>query len=321
MYSGFRDHTFMKRVLVLIFFIVFLTIVLFVTTRTKAQGADLFISEYVEGSSYNKAIEIFNPANSPVDLDNYEVDIYHNGALTASSKINLPIYNIASDGVYIICDSSVGPDLLPKCNLLNGSLDFNGDDAITLAKTDGTVIDVIGQIGVDPGTEWGTGLNSTQDNTLRRKCLISMGDPNGSDTFDPGVEWDGYAVDNFDNLGTHTLCLPTSEPSAPPTLIPTNNPTETSAIEPTAVPSPTEEPTAAPTETPTDQPTITPSPVPSQIPTASPTASPSPTPKSDHDSHYNHWFKEFYDRCGKFIRDNYRKWPSHFKFLRYNNHR
>ncbi|HSE98588.1 MAG TPA: hypothetical protein VLD57_10015, partial [Blastocatellia bacterium] len=73
-------------------------------------------------------------------------------------------------------------------------------------------IDVIGQIGFDPGTEWGSGLTSTADNTLRRKASISAGDPNGSDPFDPSVEWDGFATDTFDGLGSHS---PTPPPPPP----------------------------------------------------------------------------------------------------------
>ena len=68
-----------------------------------------------------------------------------------------------------------------------------------------TVIDVIGQVGVDPGTEWGTGLTSTMDNTLRRKASIQAGDTNGADAFDPATEWDGFAVDTFDGLGSHNV--------------------------------------------------------------------------------------------------------------------
>ena len=66
---------------------------------------------------------------------------------------------------------------------------------------------MIGQIGFDPGTEWGTGLTSTADNTLRRKATVSGGDTNGSDVFDPAIEWDGFATDTFDGLGSHTTSL------------------------------------------------------------------------------------------------------------------
>jgi hypothetical protein len=65
-------------------------------------------------------------------------------------------------------------------------------------------LDVIGQIGNAPTTEWGSGLTSTADNTLRRKNNVCSGDPIGSDTFDPSLEWDGYATDTFDGLGAHT---------------------------------------------------------------------------------------------------------------------
>ena len=66
----------------------------------------------------------------------------------------------------------------------------------------GVAIDIIGQIGFDPGTEWGTGLTSTRDNTLRRKSTVATGDTDGTDPFDPSVEWDGFATDTFDGLGS-----------------------------------------------------------------------------------------------------------------------
>ena len=59
--------------------------------------------------------------------------------------------------------------------------------------------------GVDPGAEWGTGLTSTADNTLRRKSSIQAGDTIDTDAFDPAVEWDGFAIDTFDGLGAHTV--------------------------------------------------------------------------------------------------------------------
>ena len=81
------------------------------------------------------------------------------------------------------------------------------------------MLDVIGQIGSDPGSQWGTGLTSTADNTLRRKADICAGDPVGSDAFDPAVEWDGFANDTFDGLGAHTsTCGVVPPPPADPVL-------------------------------------------------------------------------------------------------------
>jgi len=58
--------------------------------------------------------------------------------------------------------------ILAQADQTNGAGWFNGDDAIALRKggASGTIVDAIGQIGVDPGTEWGSGLTSTADNTL-----------------------------------------------------------------------------------------------------------------------------------------------------------
>ena len=76
----------------------------------------------------------------------------------------------------------------------------------------GTAIDVIGQVGNDPGSYWGTGDITTQNHTLRRNATITAGDTNATDAFDPSVEWDGYPQDTFDGLGSHTVGTVTNEP-------------------------------------------------------------------------------------------------------------
>ncbi|MBL7803790.1 MAG: lamin tail domain-containing protein, partial [Saprospiraceae bacterium] len=170
-----------------------------------APCADLFISEYVEGSGNNKAIEIYNPTASTITLTgNYQLKFYFNGSGTASTTINLT-GTIAPYDVYVVCDDNSNAGILAVADLISTASFFNGDDAVELFKNStATVLDVIGQIGFDPGTEWGTGLTSTADNTLRRKSAINMGDVNGADAFDPSIEWDGFAQDNIDNLGMHT---------------------------------------------------------------------------------------------------------------------
>ncbi|NJN94859.1 MAG: CehA/McbA family metallohydrolase [Anaerolineales bacterium] len=127
-------------------------------------------------------------------------------------------------------------------------------------RKNGVIIDVIGQIGVDPGTEWGSGLTSTADNTLRRKPTIEAGDANGGDAFNPAAEWDGFAVDTFADLGTHLLPTPTPTPTDTPTSTFTPVATDT-PIPPTDTPTPipvTDTPTSTFTPGPTDTPTATP---------------------------------------------------------------
>src|SRR6266508_4746914 len=92
---------------------------------------------------------------------------------------------------------------------------FNGDDAIVLRKggATGPVLDVIGQVGFDPGSEWGSDLTSTADNTLRRMPAVTAGDTNPADPFDPAAEWTGFPVDTFDGLGTHSTGGPIDQPA------------------------------------------------------------------------------------------------------------
>lgn len=164
-------------------------------------AADLYFSEYIEGSSNNKALEIYNSSANSVDLTGHKVEMYFNGNTAASLTINLT-GNIPANGVFVLAHGSANATILAAANQTNSSGWFNGDDAIVL-KNDNTILDSIGQVGVDPGSEWGTGLNSTADNTLRRKTSITTGDVSINNSFDPALEWEGYAQDTFDHLGTY----------------------------------------------------------------------------------------------------------------------
>lgn len=166
---------------------------------------NLFFSEYLEGSSNNKALEIFNNTGLPIDLgsNEYKIQIYSNGSNTATSAIDLT-GTIADNDVFVIANTSSDDAILAVADLTSGSVNFNGDDAVALLK--GTeIVDVIGQIGVDPGSEWGSGIVTTLNHTIRRKASIGVGDADGSDAFDPSIEWNGYAIDVFGGLGTHAI--------------------------------------------------------------------------------------------------------------------
>jgi len=176
----------------------------------QAAPTELFFSEYIEGSSNNKALEIYNGTGAAINLttDVYNIQMFFNGSASAGLTINLT-GTVASGDVYVIAQASASAAILAQADQTQGSGWFNGDDAVVLRKGT-TVIDVIGQIGNDPGTEWGSGLTSTADNTLNRKNTICAGDPNGADVFDPSIEWDGSATDTFGGLGAHTANCGTS---------------------------------------------------------------------------------------------------------------
>ncbi|MFC7685759.1 chitobiase/beta-hexosaminidase C-terminal domain-containing protein [Ureibacillus sp. GCM10028918] len=160
---------------------------------------DLIISEYIEGSSNNKALEIYNGTGAPVDLSQYKVELYSNGGSTAQS-VTLS-GTLENGATYVLYNSQASDALKAKGNLSSGVANFNGDDAIVLKKN-GAVIDSIGQVGIDPGSSWGTDVK-TVDMTLVRKNSIVSGDTNPTDEFDPSTEWTGYNQDTFSYLGVH----------------------------------------------------------------------------------------------------------------------
>ena len=78
---------------------------------------------------------------------------------------------VANGDVFVLAQASANATILAQADQTNGAGWFNGDDAVVLRKGT-TIVDVIGQVGVDPGTEWGAGADSTADNTLRRKAGV-----------------------------------------------------------------------------------------------------------------------------------------------------
>ena len=163
----------------------------------------ILISEYVEGSSNNKAIELYNNSGSSIDLEasNYTLEFYFNGSTSAGTTIALT-GTIPDGEVFVIADNDAAPEILNQTDLTSTSSFFNGDDAIVL-RENGTIVDSLGQIGNDPGSEWGSGDISTQNNTLRRNIDITKGNTNPDDSFDPNLEWSGFPQDTFDSLGVY----------------------------------------------------------------------------------------------------------------------
>jgi hypothetical protein len=168
-----------------------------------AVHAEPFFSEYLEGGSNNKALEIYNPSNSPLNLTGYTVKVFANGATSAGKTFTLN-GTIAAKGTYVLFDTGAIQVIKDKGQFAIGTGNFNGDDAIALYK-DSQLLDVIGKIGERPnGGGWGSGLTATLNKTLVRKASISQGDTVANDNFDPAAQWDGYAQDTSQFLGSHS---------------------------------------------------------------------------------------------------------------------
>ncbi len=174
-----------------------------------SQASDLFISEYIEGSSYNKALEIFNGTGAPVNLSSYEVWKNTNGGAWPGTIISLPDTLLPDGEVYVIANPSADQQILDVADTTTGNASWNGDDGIALVK-DGVKIDVIGTEDGDPGSGWDVaGVSAaTKDHTLIRKSDVTSGTTDwaasaGTNTDDS--QWIVEPEDYFDNLGYHTF--------------------------------------------------------------------------------------------------------------------
>jgi predicted extracellular nuclease len=184
----------------------------------QTATAELFISEYVEGSSNNKAIEIYNPGSEPVDLSAYELQRYANGSAIPTTETQPLSGTIAPGDVYVVANPAASTAILAVTDLTSSVASFNGDDVVELLNG-GATIDVIGEIGFDPGTEWSNGGVSTLNQTLRRNSDVCVGDADGSDPFLPDAQWQGFPVDSFDGLGAHSVTCTVGSGPEPPNLV------------------------------------------------------------------------------------------------------
>ncbi|HUM46987.1 MAG TPA: lamin tail domain-containing protein, partial [Chitinophagales bacterium] len=190
---------FMKRTLTLIFLLSAFCMM------SKAQPcSDLFISEYIEGSSFNKVIELYNPTTGTVQMDGYQLLLFSNGTDTASFKFKLH-GPLGSHQVYMIAHPQADSLLvIPLADTTDLVCNWNGNDAVALVNNNvGDTIDVIGVIGEDPVTDWDvSGGGSTKDHTLVRTIETQEGT---IDWLTGSQQWNSFDQNDFSHLGTHTI--------------------------------------------------------------------------------------------------------------------
>ncbi len=184
--------------------------VVVVVSSLQIDLDSLFISEYYEGKSYDKYIEIYNPNDTEVNLSGYVVKIGIDGAdftldITLSGVLN------ANETIVIASsDSRLSADITDAVNNMgiNGMFNIlayriNGNDAIGLFL-DGTLVDVFGVPGVNPGSKWDLADGgSTVDHRIIRKPQF------GANPVWDTTEWTSTAVnaspEHIDDLGKHTF--------------------------------------------------------------------------------------------------------------------
>ena len=182
------------------------------------QTVNLFFSEYAEGSSNNKYVEIYNPSSTTVNLNNYQIKGTNNGtAWGDNGERELALGGtLAANSVYIICTDAADPAIIAKSDLAlpyESPVHYNGNDAIAIFGIDGTgnftvIMDVIGVQSSDPGPAgWNVAgvTGATKDHTLVRKSSISKGNTNwdnSAGTSASNSEWEVKDIDDWTSLGT-----------------------------------------------------------------------------------------------------------------------
>ncbi len=172
-----------------------------ISASALAVPTDVFISEYIEGSSYNKSIEIYNGTGSTINLENYTLELYSNGAVTPTSTHTFGATDsVAHTDVFVISHTSAAQAILDVSDATNGSvINFNGNDALVLKNASSTVIDSIGDVGNN--ADFGA------DVTYVKKATIETGDTTVDDNW-AWTDWDSYASDTTAYLGSHTGPVP-----------------------------------------------------------------------------------------------------------------
>ncbi|WP_397446981.1 endonuclease [Polaribacter sp. R77954] len=190
------------------------------TNGSTTTANELFFSEYIEGSSNLKALEIVNLTANAIDLSNYSLKRQSNGGLNGaewewelvlSGTINSQeVFAIANEAAGESSSSSdpnvaiAGKFLIDNADYIRvhdgdtnfgAPINFNGNDPVGLFKN-GVLIDII-------GTYNGGSSNFAKDKTLRRKKGVSQ--PNTA--FDIDNEWDVYPKDTVDDFGKHSAIV------------------------------------------------------------------------------------------------------------------
>ena len=125
-----------------------------------AELVNLFYSEWAEGSSNNKYIEIFNPSTSDVSLGAYAMGTVGNAPDVPGEYEYWNTFDegatVSAGDVFVVCHPDADPVIQEECDMTFTYLS-NGDDGNCLVfgtESNYTILDCIGDWEADPGDGW-----------------------------------------------------------------------------------------------------------------------------------------------------------------------
>ena len=203
--------------------------VLFAMSVNAQDCSELFFSEYVEGWSQNKAIEVYNPTSASIDLSDYQVERYSNGTTNSSAGgITALTGTLASGDAFVLTSGETDSastfgyidailfnmgDMAEPLGSYPTPMHMNGNDAMVLTKN-GVIIDVIGRVGENPGGGWTDDASAgytdanggawwTKSKTLLRKASVKQGITANPILFNPTLEYDSLPDGTYSEMGSH----------------------------------------------------------------------------------------------------------------------
>ena len=184
-----------------------------------------FFSEYGEGTSFNKWIEIYNPTPNNINLDDYRYNFCWNGCDNMEWEFSIAFdssFILQSGETYVISHSDAINLITDVANQTTNILS-NGNDVCGLLHINtNSIVDIIGVFDsttVSDGWDIGGTLNATENHTLIRNpsvCNGNMGDWSISNGSIVNPEWTIYPSDDINNLNTHfSNCINTNTQNIP----------------------------------------------------------------------------------------------------------
>ena len=201
-------------------FYLYLVAALLITSKGFSQ---ILFSEYSEGSSYNKYLEIFNYSNETVLLSQFVLTSCTNGCLNGNNFF----INEFPDGasiepgeVYVVASTQADQLILSEADFTFQYCCGNGDDVYALMMSGLTgdffdaenALDIIGD-----DTTWQEGVGwdiagvseATKNHTIVRKSTVSEHNA-GNWSLSAGTniddsEWIVLETDDWSNLGFHNF--------------------------------------------------------------------------------------------------------------------